>query len=77
MKRPILCMNASIHPAPIVNRSNSRFIDLPSINPFMAAVTPMLRFDNNRAARGASGSVDNRVVVASAFRAFHGDSPWI
>ena len=72
MKRPILRMIASSHKTPIINRSKSRFIDPSSIRPFMTAGTPMLCFDDDGVARGPSGSVDNRVVVASAFWAFHG-----
>lgn len=73
MNLPILRMtDTSFHPAPIVNRSNRWFIDLTAINPFMAAIAPMLSFDDNRAARGAPGAVENRVVVASAFGASHG-----
>ena len=72
MKRPILRMIASSHKTPIVNRSKSRFIDPSSIRPFVAAGTPMLCFDDDGVARGASGSVDDCIVVALAFGASHG-----
>ena len=73
MKRPILRMtDTSLHPAPIVNRGDTRFVDLPAIGPCMAAMAPMLCLNDDRAACWAPCGVDNRVVVASAFGAFHG-----
>lgn len=72
MNLPILRMIASSHKTPIVSRSKSRFIDPTSIRPFMAAGAFVLRLDDDGVTRGASGSVDDRIVVASAFRAFHG-----
>ena len=74
MKRPILRMaGASFHPAPIVNRSDSRFIDLPSINPLMAAGATVACLDDDGAMGWASGGMNDLSIVALAFGAFHGD----
>lgn len=72
MNLPILRMIASSYKTPIVNRSKSRLIDSTPIRPFMTAGAPVFCLDDDRVARGAPGTVDDRIVVALAFGALHG-----